>query len=106
MVSIFGIFFKYVISYYLFAEQEVDGETLISLGTCASVDQLAACGLKTVKQQLALKRLVQSSSTTTHPMSTANNRVIKAERGGKARKLTREEIKALPPEERRVYLMM
>ena len=49
--------------FIFFSAQEVDGETLVSLGTCASMEQLTFCGLKTVKQQLTLKRLVQSFTT-------------------------------------------
>ena len=74
----------------------------MSLGTCATMEQLSTCGLKTVKQQLTLKRLVQSFTT---QGATSAKDTIKEEKG-KARKLTREEINSLPPEEKRVYLMM
>ena len=82
----------------------MDGETLISLGTCASIEQLCSCGLKNVKQQLKLKRLIhdQSALVTTQPVSSTSVKV-KEEKG---RKLTRKELKCLPPEEKRVYLMM
>ena len=99
----------YFISSRLFSKQQVDGQTLISLETCASIEQLCSCGLKTVKQQLKLKRLVHDQSTavlvTTQPVSSILVKVkdVKEE---KARKLTREELKCLPPEEKRVYLMM
>ena len=92
--------------FFFLLEQEVDGETLISLGTCASMEQLAFCGLKTVKQQLTLKRLVQSFTTQpAAPGRSLAKDIIKEEKG-KARKLTREEMNSLPPEEKRVYLMM
>lgn len=85
------------------SEQQVDGETLISLGTCATMEQLCACGLKTVKQQLKLKRLVQSAAIPTSSNSVKPFKDVKEEKG---RKLTRKEMKCLPPEEKRVYLMM
>ena len=66
------------------------------------MEQLSSCGLKTVKQQLTLKRLVHS--LTTQPRTTLVKDV--KEEKGKARKLTRAEMKSLPPEEKRVYLMM
>lgn len=85
-------------------EQKVDGETLVLLGTCATMEQLSSCGLKTIKQQLHLKRLVQSFNTCTQLQGcTSAKGIIKGE---KAKKLTREEINSLPPEEKRVYLMM
>ena len=40
----------------------MDGEILIMLTTCASVEQLRACGLRTVKQQLYLWNLVSGTS--------------------------------------------
>ena len=80
------------------SEQQIDGETLISLGTCATMEQLCSCGLKTVKQQITLKRLIQS---TMHAVEE-----VQKEEKGKARKLTRAEMKSLAPEEKRVYLMM
>jgi len=33
---------------------------LVSLGKCATMEQLSACGLKSIKQQLKLKNLVTS----------------------------------------------
>ena len=41
-------------------EQDVDGDTLLMLSTTGSIDQLIACGLKTVKQQITLKKLLGS----------------------------------------------
>ena len=74
--------------FYL-SEQEVDGKALVSLGTCATMEQLSSCGLKTVKQQLTLKRLVQSFTT---QGATSAKDTIKEEKG-KARKLTIKERK-------------
>lgn len=62
------------------------------------MEQLCSCGLKTVKQQITLKRLIQS---TMHAVEE-----VQKEEKGKARKLTRAEMKSLAPEEKRVYLMM
>ena len=39
-------------------EQQVDGKTLLVLGTSGNVDQFVACGLKTVKDQLKLRSLL------------------------------------------------
>lgn len=64
--------------FYILA-QEVDGETLISLGACATMEQLSSCGLRTVKQQLALKRMVLSLTTHDQPKDLARN-VVKEEK--------------------------
>ena len=38
------------------SEQEIDGETLLMLCMTGTTDQLKACGLETVKDQLKLKK--------------------------------------------------
>ena len=44
-----------VLSFYHHStEQAVDGETLLMLVACASIEQLQMCGLKTVKDHLPL----------------------------------------------------
>jgi len=48
--------------YNLFLEQEVDGETLISLSSSGSIEQFSHCGLCTIKDQFKLKRLVEASA--------------------------------------------
>ena len=70
------------------------------------MEQLSSCGLKTIKQQLTLKRLVHSftSHVQTRPLKEVKE--AKEEKGKAGRKLTRAEMKSLPPEEIRVYLMM
>ena len=49
--------------YFEFLEQEVDGETLPLLVNCASVEQLVKCGLKTVKDQMKLRKTFHSLSS-------------------------------------------
>ena len=46
-------------------EQEIDGETLLMLCKTGTKDQLKACGLETVKDQLKLKNcMIQGSEKT------------------------------------------
>ncbi|KAL5474081.1 hypothetical protein EMCRGX_G028655 [Ephydatia muelleri] len=66
-----------------FEEQEIDGETLLMLCKTGTTDQLKACGLETVKDQLKLKKLIQGSEKTsvvavTEQVACRRNKVRKA----------------------------
>ena len=62
---------------------------------CGSMEQMKACGLTSVKQQLKLKQLLSpqlKAEVPTHAVSVHG-------------KLSMSAIKKLTPEERRLYLM-
>ena len=48
--------------YFIYTEQNVDGETLLMVSMQGSYDQLKACGLKTVADQMKLQKLITKSS--------------------------------------------
>ena len=49
------------------SDQGVDGETLQTLVAQGSVEQLRECGLLTIKQQMQLKKFIQSLDPTPTP---------------------------------------
>ena len=52
-----------MISYFVnCTEQGIDADTLDAMKSFASTDQLAACGLKTINQQMRFKKLLASSA--------------------------------------------
>ncbi len=76
---------------------------------CATLEQLHACGLKTIKDQMKLQRLFgaltnelqhTASPTTSSGTSSSTYGTPKG-----TRKLTLSEMKLLSPEEKRLYLM-
>lgn len=76
---------------------------------CASVEQLKACGLKTVKDQMKLRKLFHSlssltSSNVSNCTSTPSSFDSVSTCTPKSRKLTLKEMKTLSSEERRMYL--
>jgi hypothetical protein len=89
----------------------VDGETLITLAQEGSMEQLAKCGLKMIKNQLKLKKLVQRLCPS--PAPTVSTPVpgpvqVPSPTGSQLlqdRKLTQKEIATLPPEEKQTYLI-
>ena len=87
------------------SEQEIDGETLLMLCKTGTIDQLKACGLETVKDQLKLKRLIQGSEKTSVVAVTeqvaCGTSCIELNR-----KLSLSELGKISPEDRRIYLMM
>lgn len=98
---------------FVFLEQEVDGETLLMLCTAGSIDQLHACGLRTVKQQMKLRKLSFSSPTPNSASSDVGSSISAlsgnsdlSRSPASDRKLTKAELNALSPEDKRVYLMM
>ena len=98
----------------LHTEQEVDGETLLMMINCATVEQLQACGLKTVKSQMLFRKLVGvltakacgSSMCMSSPgMPTTYSNSSDCATPSRRQKLKMKEIKLLFPEEKRLYLM-
>jgi len=51
--------------YFHHLEKKVDGETLLMMGTCASMEMLNSCGLCNIKQKLTLRKLIAQSQGTT-----------------------------------------
>ncbi|KAL5506628.1 hypothetical protein EMCRGX_G008324 [Ephydatia muelleri] len=88
-----------------FEEQEIDGETLLMLCKTGTTDQLKACGLETVKDQLKLKKLIQGSEKTSVVAVTeqvaCGTSCIELNR-----KLSLPELGKISPEDRRIYHMM
>lgn len=84
--------------HYIFLDQEVDGETLLLLSSSGSVDQLRACGFKTIKEQLKLKKLL--SEEPTQPSMAMD---VKPNYKSTS-KLTLSEMKCMSPDDKRLYL--
>ena len=93
-----------------FLEQDVDGDTLLMLSTTGSIDQLIACGFRTVKQQMTLRKLLPSRCSSSMLMSAGSSSgstaSISAASPQPSRKLTKNELNNLSPQDRCVYLMM
>jgi hypothetical protein len=95
------------------ADQEVDGDTLQMLLTCASMEQLQACGLKTVKAQMHFRKVAGTfvwgsspgPSTPSRGCSVTSNSSTISDAPNRTQKLRMKEIKQLSPEEKRLYLM-
>ena len=85
---------------YVYLE-EVDGETLLMLSSCATMEQLKACGLRTVKQQLLLRKLL---SPVQHSVAAASSTPASGTVAGTS-KLTISAMKAMSEEDRRLYLI-
>jgi len=86
------------------SDQGVDRETLQMPAVQGSIEQLRECGLLTIKQQMQLKKFVQSlDPTPTHdpsPSSTTSSHTQLQDR-----KLTKKELARLPLEEKQTYLI-
>ena len=89
----------YATYYCTCPEQEIDGEAAIDLAGVGGLDQLIACGLKSVCSQLKFKRLAKPST-----LAAQSKESYVADNKGCKLKMT--ELKNLPPEEKRVYLTM
>ena len=86
--------------------EEVDGETLVMLCTSGTMDQYVACGLKTVKQQMQLRKLLYGSQNVRSPDQSSSSTTEGACTPSRpAGKLTRMQLDQLSPEGKRVYLM-
>ena len=86
------------------SDQGVDGETLQMLASHGSVEQLRECGLLNMKQQMQLKKFVQSldaTSTPSSPSTTQTSSHIQLQ----DRKLSKKELARLPLEEKQTYLI-
>jgi len=87
---------KYLI---LNLEKEVDGEMLMMLGSCATMEMLNSYGLRTLKQQLLLRKLV-STARAEHCSSNPGVDTSKETRNGK---LTMKAIKDMDETEKHIY---
>ena len=83
----------------------MDGETLMMLTTCASVEQLRACGLRTVKQQLYLRKLVSGMSPPTSTVTAMSPPTSIMTATVTGNKLTMSAMRAMSEEDRRLYLI-
>ena len=81
--------------------EEVDGETLLMLSSCAIMEQLKACGLRTIKQQLLLRKFLSpvQNSTAAANSTPASGTVASTS------KLTISAMKAMSEEDRWLYLI-
>ena len=108
MVEFYYTYFMCLNCIFLKIENEVDGETLRMLVNYASVEQMQLCGLKTIKDQMKLKKVFavvchggNADSTFAVP-SCATVTFNSSDTSGTSkgtRKLTLSEIKNLTPEE-------
>ena len=77
------------------------------LCTLGTMEQYHACGLKTVKDQMRLRKLINDNTTTvTTQSSTSSNSSSQGSTPSNKRKLTKKELNELTPEDKRIYLMM
>ncbi|KAL5510478.1 hypothetical protein EMCRGX_G006031 [Ephydatia muelleri] len=83
-------------------EEVVDGETLELLAKCGTIEQYKACGLRSIKQQMQLKRLLNTDKRELEGSSS-----LEREMSSKKidRKLKLLELRTISPEDRRIYLM-
>lgn len=87
--------------YKFAADEEVDGSTLWMLGTSGSSEQLKRCGLKTLKEEMKLKRMILEMGTSSKP----SQQIVSSCASTADRKLKSSEMKQLVPEEKRTYLI-
>ena len=88
----------------------MDGDTLLMLSTNGSIEQLIACGLKTLKQQMTLKKLLGSCCSSSVVISSSGGStpslVSMSPHVQPSKKLTKKDLDALSPQDKSVYLMM
>ena len=93
----------------LVTDQEIDGDTMQMMLTCASMEQLQACGLKTVKAQMHFRKVAGTfmwgSSPAPSVRSETSGSSTISSTPSRTQKLKMKEIKQLTPEEKRLYLM-
>uniref|UniRef100_A0A1X7U905 Uncharacterized protein n=1 Tax=Amphimedon queenslandica TaxID=400682 RepID=A0A1X7U905_AMPQE len=99
-----------LISRYLhyFIKQEIDGETLPMLVNCASLEQLNACGLHTIKKQMKLRKHYSTLCTPETVSCDGTGGTVSASPSATScdsKKLTLSQMKVLSPEHKRLYLM-
>ena len=102
MCSIYIISACTVSTDIIFIEEGVDGETLELLAKCGTIEQYKACGLRSIKQQMQLKRLLNTDKRELEGSSS-----LEREMSSKKfdRKLKLLELRTISPEDRRIYLM-
>ena len=72
------------------------------LSSSGTQDQYKACGLRTVKDQMKLRKLLGPHNVSPHPQSSCSSAGTTTTGG----KLSLKEMKILSPEDKQVYLMM
>ena len=85
-----------------FLDQEIDGETLRTMGQYASSDQMKECGLVTIRDQLKFKKLLDQLHSTVTKHSTNVDTNMHGVKG----KRTLAQIKKMSAEEKRLYYAM
>ena len=77
--------------------------------TSGSMDQLYACGLKTVQQQMQMRKLLLNSSHAYAGSSVSGTdscvTTVPESPPAHDRKLKKKELQKLTPEDKRIYLM-
>lgn len=90
-------------------DEEVDGETLILLAQEGTMEQLGKCGLKSIKDQLKLKKIVKQllppPPAVDKTSATLTPAVVDPHVQLQDRKLTLKEAALLSPEEKQMYLI-
>ena len=101
----------YVITNFMYSfmvkecsDQGVDGETLQMPAVQGNIEQLRECGMLTIKQQLQLKKFVQSLDPTPTPDPSPST-TTSSHTQLQDRKLTKKELARLPLEEKQTYLI-
>lgn len=94
----------------MYIEQEVDGETLQVMVTCATMEQLQACGLKSIKLQMKFRKLASPQpavdcGSPTSSFGSSGSSVSGTPTRGLGNKLSQKAIKSLTSERKRLYLM-
>ena len=70
------------------------------------MEQLKACGLKTVSEQLKLRKLIMLTLEQPTKAAACDNSPAPEGFGGARKKRSLVELMKIPPEEKRLYLMM
>ena len=83
-----------------------NGESLALLCQHGSMEQLKACVLKTVSEQLKLRKLIKLTLEQPKIAAAFDNSPALEGFGGARKKLSLVELMKIPPEEKRLYLMM
>lgn len=84
----------------------MDGETLLMLASHGSIEQMKACGLKTVRQQMDLKKLISSAVNYHDESSSFNSSSLSTTKFNvDDRKLSRKAMQEMTKEEKYIYLI-
>ena len=102
MVVCNGIINNYILYVCIYTEQNVDGDTLQMVSEQGSYDQLKVCGLKTVADQMKLRKLITKDSRSTVSMCKSEATTLGEFPG---RKFIKPELNELSSEDIKVYIM-